>query len=57
MFDLSATECENGGVEGTMTDDELRACAFNINTPLSNIEFILDGTKIDVSKTWTTTSE
>ena len=50
MFDLSATECENGGVEGTMTDDELRACAFNINTPLSNIEFILDGTKIDVGK-------
>ena len=50
MFDLSATECENGGVEGTMTDDELRTCAFNINTPLSNIEFILDGTKIDVGK-------
>ena len=50
MFDLSATECENGGVEGAMTDDELRTCAFNINTPLSNIEFILDGTKIDVGK-------
>ncbi len=44
----------NGGVvenaKGTLTDDELRACAFNINTPLSNTEFILDGTKIDIGK-------
>ena len=50
MFDLSGTECENGGVEGSMTDEELKVCAFNIDTPLNNIEMSVDGTRINVTK-------
>ena len=49
MVDLTSTECESGGVEGNLNDQELRECAFNINTPLSNIEVSVDGTKVDIS--------
>ena len=48
MLHLTSTECESGGVEGIMSDDELKQCAFNILTPIDNIEVILDGTKIDL---------
>ena len=50
LVDLTSTECESGGVGGILTDQELTECAFNINTPLNNIEVSLDGTKIDTSK-------
>jgi hypothetical protein len=50
MLPISMTECESGGVEGIMNDQELKDCAFNINTPLDQIDVSLDGVKIDTSK-------
>ena len=48
LLPISTTECENGTVEGQMSDIELQECAFNILTPIDNIEVILDGAKIDL---------
>jgi hypothetical protein len=50
MVPLSVTDCESGATEEKMTDEELKDCAFNIITPLSQIEVSIDGEKIDTSK-------
>jgi hypothetical protein len=50
MLRLTSTECESGGVEGLMTDEQLKDCAFNINTPIENMHLTVDGTEIDLSK-------
>ena len=49
MLPVSMTECD-WGTEGVMKDQELKDCAFNINTPLNQIEVSIDGVKIDTSK-------
>ena len=48
LLPLTTTECENGGVEGKMDDRELKDCAFNIMTPLQNIQVTLDGMQVKV---------
>jgi len=48
LLPLTTTECENGGVEGKMDDKELKDCAFNIMTPLQNIQVTLDGMQVNI---------
>ena len=48
LLPLTTTECENGGVEGKMDDRELKDCAFNIMTPVQNIQVALDGKQVNV---------
>ena len=50
MVPLSVTDCESGATEENMTDEELKDCAFNIITPVNQIEVSIDGEKIDTSK-------
>lgn len=48
LLPLTTTECENGGVEGKMDNSELKDCAFNIMTPVQNIQVTLDGMQVNV---------
>lgn len=50
MLPLSMTDCESGATEEIMSDEELKDCAFNIITPVNQIEVSIDGEKIDTSK-------
>lgn len=46
MLVLTSTSCDIG-IEGKITDQELKDCAFNIQTPLSNMEVLVDGKKVN----------
>lgn len=50
MVYLSSSECEIGGMERLLTDEEIKTCAFNIKTPLNNINAILDNTTIGINR-------
>ena len=50
MLPISVTDCESGATEEIMSDEELKDCAFNIITPVNQIEVSIDGEKIDTSK-------
>ena len=50
LLPLSTSECNPGREIKEQTDDKLKACAFNIETPLNNIEVKVDGITLNISK-------
>jgi hypothetical protein len=49
LLPLTTTICERG-IEGNLTDTQLKECADNILTPVSNMIVTVDGKQVDVSK-------